>query len=62
MTRQELDATLVRLGLKVPDVEKDDLVNAVRFIEEMAVSVRKPRSAEAEPAHRVSFLRGDHGS
>lgn len=55
MTRQELDAALTRLGLKVPEAERDDLANASRFIEEMAASVKKPRSVAAEPAHIVLF-------
>ncbi len=58
MTRQELDATLARLGLKVPEAERDDLTDAARFIEEMAVSVKKPRSVAAEPAHIVAFPKG----
>lgn len=58
MTRQELDATLAQLGLKVPEAERDDLANAVRYIEEMAASVKKPRSVAAEPAHIVSFPKG----
>ncbi len=58
MTRQELDATLARLGLKVPEAERNDLVDAVRFIEEMAASVKKPRSVAAEPAHIVTFPKG----
>ncbi|HYM72472.1 MAG TPA: hypothetical protein VET89_05785 [Stellaceae bacterium] len=55
MTRQELDAALARLGLDVPEAERDGIADAVKYVEQMAASVRKPRSVMAEPAHTVAF-------
>ena len=55
MTRQELDAALARLGLDVPEKERDELVGAVAYIEKMAELVKKPRHVGAEPAHVVKF-------
>jgi len=55
MTRQELDAALVRLGLKVPEAERDDIAAAAHLVEEMAALNRKPRAVGAEPAHTVAF-------
>jgi hypothetical protein len=55
MTRQELDATLARLGLKVPEAERDGILGAAKYIEEMAALVKKPRAIGAEPAHTVAF-------
>ena len=36
MTRQELDYALARLGLDVPEKERDELVGAAAYIEKMA--------------------------
>jgi len=58
MSREELDAAFARLGLQVPEAERGDIAAAVRFIEEMAASVRKPRAVGAEPAHTVAFPEG----
>ena len=55
MTRQELDAALARLGLDVPEKERAELVGAVKYIDEMARLVKKPRAVGAEPAHTVAF-------
>jgi len=55
MTRQELDAALARLGLKVPEAERDGILGAAKYIEEMAALVKKPRAVGAEPAHTVAF-------
>ncbi|HTZ36370.1 MAG TPA: hypothetical protein VMB84_10125 [Stellaceae bacterium] len=55
MTRQELDAALARLGLDVPEKERDELVANARYVEEMVRLVRKPRAVGAEPAHTVAF-------
>jgi hypothetical protein len=55
MTRQELDAALARLGLDVPEAERDEIAAAARYIEEMARLVKKPRWVGAEPAHTVAF-------
>ena len=35
MTRAELDAALARLGLKVPEKERDEIASAAHFIGEM---------------------------
>ena len=51
MTRQELDAALARIGLDVPETERDDIAAAAHRYEEMARLVRKPRWVGAEPAH-----------
>ena len=58
MTRQELDAALARLGLDVPEKERDELVGAVEYAEKIAELVKKPRSVGAEPAHTVAFPEG----
>ena len=58
MTKPELDVLLDKLGLKVPETERDDLVAAAHYAEEMAASVKKPRLDTIEPAHIVSFLEG----
>jgi hypothetical protein len=55
MTRQELDAALARLGLDVPENERNELVANVHYIEKMAELVKKPRWVGAEPAHTVAF-------
>ncbi|HZK89248.1 MAG TPA: hypothetical protein VFC56_03780 [Stellaceae bacterium] len=55
MTRVELDAALARLGLDVPERERQELVGAVGYVAEMARLVKKPRWVGAEPAHTVAF-------
>lgn len=55
MTRQELDAALARLGLDVPDKERDEILAAAPLYEEMARLAKKPRPVGAEPAHTVCF-------
>ena len=55
MTRQELDAALARLGLAVPESERDELAAAARFIDAMTALLRKPRAVGAEPAHVPAF-------
>jgi hypothetical protein len=55
MTRQELDAALTRLGLDVPEAERDGIADAVKYVEAMQALMRKPRSVMAEPAHTVAF-------
>jgi hypothetical protein len=55
MTRQELDAALARLGLDVPEVERDGIAEAAKHVEEMAALVKKPRWVGAEPMHVVKF-------
>jgi hypothetical protein len=60
MTRAELDAALARLGLAVPDQERDDIAAATRLVEAMVARLRPPggRDVAAEPAHVVKFPEG----
>ena len=57
MTRAELDMTLARLGLAVPDKERDDIAAASALVEEMVARLRPAggRDVMAEPAHVVKF-------
>jgi hypothetical protein len=57
MTRQELDAALIRLGLDVPEKERDEIAAAAHYIAEMVKRLRPPggRDVAAEPAHVVRF-------
>ena len=56
MTRQELDAAMARLGLEVPEAERDEIVGATRILEEMLARLRPARrDVFAEPAHTVAF-------
>ena len=60
MTRAELDAALARLGLAVPEPEREDIVAATRLLEAMVARLRPPggRDVMAEPAHVVRFPEG----
>ena len=57
MTRQELDAALARLGLDVPEKERDEIAAATHLLEAMQARLRPPggRDVAAEPAHVVRF-------
>jgi hypothetical protein len=57
MTRQELDAAFARLGLDVPQRERDEIAPAAHFITEMVERLRPPggRNVFVEPAHTVAF-------
>ena len=55
MTRQELDVALARLGLNVPEAERDGIAANAHYMEKMAELVKKPRWVGAEPAHTVAF-------
>jgi len=57
MTRTELDAALSRLGLDVPEAERDEIAAAAHFIAEMVARLRPAggRDVAAEPAHVVRF-------
>jgi hypothetical protein len=57
MTRQELDAALARLGLDVPEAERNEILAAAPLYEEMARLVKKPRWVGAEPAHTPALPR-----
>jgi hypothetical protein len=60
MTHAELDTALTRLGLDVPEKERDEIASAAHFIPEMAARLRPQggRSVAAEPAHVVRFPEG----
>ena len=59
MTRAELDAALARLGLAVPEGERDQIVAATHLIEDMVARLRRlGRDVAAEPAHVVRFPKG----
>jgi hypothetical protein len=60
MTRAELDAALTRLGLDVPEKERDELAGAAHHIADMVARLRLPggRGVAAEPAHIVKFPEG----
>ena len=60
MTRQELDVALARLGLNVPEGERDGIATAAKYIEQMTARMRPAggRPVSAEPAHTVAFPKG----
>ena len=60
MTRQELDAALARLGLDVPEKERDEIAAAAHLVEDMVARLRPVggRDVAAEPAHVVRFPEG----
>jgi hypothetical protein len=60
MTRRELDAALARLGLDVPDKERDDVVAVLPLLRQMLDRLRPEggRDVAAEPAHVVKFPEG----
>ncbi|HTV89705.1 MAG TPA: hypothetical protein VME41_11875 [Stellaceae bacterium] len=60
MTRAELDTALVRLGLAVPEAERNDIAAATQLLEAMIARLRPPggRNVSAEPAHVVRFSEG----
>jgi hypothetical protein len=60
MTRQELDTVLARLGLAVPERERDEIAAAAHLIADMVERLRPSggRDVAAEPAHVVRFPEG----
>jgi hypothetical protein len=60
MTRQELDAALARLGLEVPEKERDEIAAATHLLEDVQARLRPAggRDVAAEPAHVVRFPEG----
>ena len=60
MTRQELDAALARLGLEVPEKERDEAVAVLPLLRQMLERLRPEggRDVAAEPAHIVKFPEG----
>jgi hypothetical protein len=56
MTRAELDAALARLGLDVPEKEREEILAQAPLLEAIRARLRPPgRSVMAEPAHVVKF-------
>ena len=60
MTRAELDAALARLGLDVPEAERDEIAAATKFFAEMLARLRPAggRDVAVEPLHVVRFPEG----
>jgi hypothetical protein len=60
MTRQELDQALARLGLDVPERERDEVVAVLPLLRQMLERLRPAggRDVAAEPAHVVKFPEG----
>jgi hypothetical protein len=60
MTREELDLALARLGLEVPEREREEIAAAAHLIAEMTALLRPRggRDVAAEPAHVVRFPEG----
>jgi hypothetical protein len=60
MTRQELDQALARLGLDVPERERDEVVAVLPLLRQMQERLRPQggRDVAAEPAHVVKFPEG----
>jgi len=55
MTRAELDAVLARLGLDVPERERDEIAAAAHYIDDIVRRLKPPRNVSAEPLHVVKF-------
>jgi hypothetical protein len=57
MTRQELDSAIARLGLDVPEKERDGIAAAAVVVEDMVARLRRAGGGDmaAEPAHVVRF-------
>jgi hypothetical protein len=60
MTRVELDAALARLGLDVPETEREEILAQVPLLDAMRARLRPAggRDVAAEPAHVVRFREG----
>jgi hypothetical protein len=60
MTRSELDAALARLGLDVPEKEREEILVQMPLLEAMRARLRPPggRDVSIEPAHVVKFPEG----
>jgi hypothetical protein len=57
MTRAELDAALARLGLDVPQKEREEILAQLPLLEALRARLRPQggRDVFAEPAHVVTF-------
>ena len=53
MTRQELDAALARLGLDVPEAERDEIAAAAHYIERHGGALRRASRARSAPSRRI---------
>ncbi len=60
MTRAELDAAFARLGLDVPEKEREEILAQLPLLDAMRVRLRPAggRDVAAEPAHVVKFPEG----
>ena len=60
MTREELDKVLARLGLAVPEKEREEIAAAAHLVAEMTARLRPSggRNVAAEPAHVIRFPEG----
>jgi hypothetical protein len=60
MTRAELDAVLARLGLDVPEAERDEVLAQIPLLDGMRARLRPQggRDVAIEPAHVVKFPEG----
>jgi hypothetical protein len=57
MTRAELDAALTRLGLEVPEKEREEILAQMPLFEALRARLRPSggRDVSIEPAHVVKF-------
>ena len=57
MTRADLDAALARLGLDVPEKEREEILAQLPLLEAMRARLRPQggRDVSIEPAHVVKF-------
>jgi hypothetical protein len=62
MTLEELKMILDRLGLEVPEAELNDIVKAVRFIDEITSRTRQLKSNATEPAQMFSLQQINYDS
>ena len=63
MTRAELDAALARLGLEVPEKEREEILAQVPLLDAMRARLRPAggRDVSIEPAHVVKFPQASMG-
>ena len=63
MTRAELDAALARLGLDVPETEREEVLAQLPLLDAMRARLRPAagRDVAIEPAHVVKFPHGAKG-
>ena len=63
MTRAELDAALARLGLDVPEKEREEILAQMPLLDAMRARLRPAggRDVSIEPAHVVKFPQESKG-